>query len=48
VELPFSIGTVQLGASFIDQRSWVLMAIGGAGIALTTWAIYTLQKRMSG
>ena len=48
VELPFSIGTVQLGASFIEQRSWVLIAIGGAGIALTTWAIYTLQKRMSG
>jgi uncharacterized membrane protein YdjX (TVP38/TMEM64 family) len=48
VELPFSIGTVQLGASFIEQRSWVLMAIGGAGIVLTTWAIYTLQKRMSG
>ena len=48
VELPFSIGTVQLGASFIEQRSWVLIAIGGAGIVLTTWAIYTLQKRLSG
>jgi uncharacterized membrane protein YdjX (TVP38/TMEM64 family) len=47
VELPFSIGTVQLGASFIEQRSWLLIAIGGAGIMLTTWAIYTLQKRMS-
>lgn len=47
VELPFSIGTVQLGASFIEQRSWVLIAIGGAGIVLTTWAIYTLQKRLS-
>jgi hypothetical protein len=38
---------VQLGASFIEQRSWLLIAIGGAGIMLTTWAIYTLQKRMS-
>jgi len=48
VELPFSIGTVQLGASFVEQRSWLLIAIGGAGIVLTTWAIHTLQKRMSG
>ena len=48
VELPFAVGTVHLGASFIEQRSWVLIAIGGAGIGLTTWAIYTLQKRISG
>jgi len=47
VELPFAIGTVQLGASFVEQRSWVLVAVGGAGIVLTTWAIYTLQKRLS-
>jgi hypothetical protein len=25
----------------------VLVAVGGAGIVLTTWAIYTLQKRLS-
>ena len=47
VELPFAIGTVQLGASFVEQRSWVLLAVGGAGIVLTTWAIHTLQKRLS-
>jgi len=47
VELPFAIGTVQLGASFVEQRGWVLVAVGGAGIVLTTWAIYTLQKRLS-
>jgi len=47
VELPFAVGTVQLGASFVEQRSWVLVAVGGAGIVLTTWAIYTLQKRLS-
>jgi hypothetical protein len=38
---------VQLGASFVEQRSWVLVTVGGAGIVLTTWAIYTLQKRLS-
>lgn len=48
VELPFSIGTVHLGASFIEQRSWTLIAIGAAGIVLTTSAIYMLQKRLSG
>ena len=47
VELPFAIGTVYLGASFLQQRSFLLLTIGAAGIALTTWAIYTLQKRMS-
>jgi uncharacterized membrane protein YdjX (TVP38/TMEM64 family) len=47
VELPFAIGTVHLGASFVQQRSYLLLAIGAAGIILTTWAIYTLQKRLS-
>jgi uncharacterized membrane protein YdjX (TVP38/TMEM64 family) len=47
VELPFAIGTVHLGASFLEQRTAMLLAIGAAGVALTTWAIYTLQKRLS-
>jgi uncharacterized membrane protein YdjX (TVP38/TMEM64 family) len=47
VELPFAIGTVQLGASFLQQRTALLIAIGAIGIAATTWAIYTLQKRLS-
>jgi uncharacterized membrane protein YdjX (TVP38/TMEM64 family) len=47
VELPFAVGTVYLGASFLERRTSMLLAIGAAGIALTTWAIYTLQKRLS-
>jgi uncharacterized membrane protein YdjX (TVP38/TMEM64 family) len=47
VELPFAIGTVQLGASFLERQTVVLLAIGALGIALTSWAIYTLQKRLS-
>ncbi len=47
VELPFAIGTVLLGASFLNRQTLMLLAIGGAGIALSSWAIYTLQKRMS-
>jgi hypothetical protein len=27
VELPFAIGTVQLGASFVQQRSYMLLAL---------------------
>jgi uncharacterized membrane protein YdjX (TVP38/TMEM64 family) len=47
VELPFAIGTVHLGASFLEQRTLTLIAIGVLGIAATTWAIYALQKRLS-
>jgi uncharacterized membrane protein YdjX (TVP38/TMEM64 family) len=47
VELPFAFGTVHLGASFLAQETLMLVAIGAIGIALTTWAIYTLQKRLS-
>jgi uncharacterized membrane protein YdjX (TVP38/TMEM64 family) len=47
VELPFAVGTVYLGASFLERRTSMLLAIGALGIALTTWAIYTLQKRLS-
>jgi uncharacterized membrane protein YdjX (TVP38/TMEM64 family) len=47
VELPFAIGTVYLGASFLERRTALLLSIGAAGIAFTTWALYALQKRMS-
>lgn len=47
VELPFAIGTVYLGASFLERRTSMLLAIGALGIALTTWAIYALRKRLS-
>lgn len=47
VELPFAIGTVYLGASFLERRTFMLIGIGAVGIAFTTWAIYTLQKRLS-
>jgi uncharacterized membrane protein YdjX (TVP38/TMEM64 family) len=47
VELPFAIGTVLLGASFLQQRTAMLLAIGAVGVGATTWAIYALQKRLS-
>jgi len=48
VELPFAIGTVYLGASFLERQTALLLAIGAAGVAFTTWALYALQKRLSG
>lgn len=47
VELPFAVGTIYLGASFLEQQTLALVSIGAVGIVLTTWAIYTLQKRLS-
>ena len=46
-ELPYAIGTVYLGASFLERRLTTLLAIGALGLALTTWAIYALQRRLS-
>ena len=46
-ELPYAIGTVYLGASFLERRLTTLLAIGALGLAHTTWAIYALQRRLS-
>jgi uncharacterized membrane protein YdjX (TVP38/TMEM64 family) len=47
VELPFAIGTVYLGSSFLERRTALLLTIGGIGVGFTTWALYALQKRLS-
>jgi uncharacterized membrane protein YdjX (TVP38/TMEM64 family) len=44
-ELPFVIGTVYLGASFLERRMTTLLAIGALGVAFTAWALHALQKR---
>jgi uncharacterized membrane protein YdjX (TVP38/TMEM64 family) len=46
-ELPFSVGTVYLGATFLDRNVNMLVGIGLAGALLSTWAVYVLQKRLS-
>jgi uncharacterized membrane protein YdjX (TVP38/TMEM64 family) len=46
-ELPFSVGTVYLGATFLDRNVDMLVGIGLAGALLSTWAVYVLQKRLS-
>lgn len=46
-ELPISIGTVYLGATFLERNVFMLVGIGIAGALLSGWALYTLQKRLS-
>jgi uncharacterized membrane protein YdjX (TVP38/TMEM64 family) len=45
-ELPFVVGTIYLGASFVERRIMLLLAIGAAGAVFSAWAFYTLRKRL--
>jgi uncharacterized membrane protein YdjX (TVP38/TMEM64 family) len=46
-ELPYAIGTIYLGASFLERRLGWLLVIGAAGAAFSGWALYRLRKRLS-
>jgi uncharacterized membrane protein YdjX (TVP38/TMEM64 family) len=46
-ELPFALGTVYIGHSFLERRTLVLLAVGAAGVLLSAWALYTLQRKLS-
>lgn len=45
-ELPYAVGTVYLGASFLEQRTAVLLGLGALGILLGVWAFHLLRKRL--
>jgi uncharacterized membrane protein YdjX (TVP38/TMEM64 family) len=45
-ELPYAVGTVYLGASFLEQRPLVLVGLGVFGILFGVWAIHTLRRRL--
>jgi uncharacterized membrane protein YdjX (TVP38/TMEM64 family) len=45
-EIPYAVGTVYLGASFLEQRTTVLLGLGAAGILLGLWAFHLLRKRL--
>ncbi len=46
-ELPFALGTVYLGASFLERRIPLLLAIGALGIAFSVWAARRLRRQLS-
>ena len=46
-ELPFAIGTVYLGESFLERRLLTFLALAACGGLLSAWALHTLQKRLS-
>ena len=45
-EMPYAIGTVYLGASFLDRQLPVLLGVGAAGAVLMALAFRTLQRRL--
>lgn len=45
-ELPFALGTVYLGESFLERNYGLLIVIGLAGIALSVLAFIHLQRRI--
>ena len=45
-ELPFAVGTVYLGAGFLENRIAVLLAVGAAGILFSMWAFHMLDRKL--
>lgn len=46
-ELPYAVGTVYLGVSFVERRFYALLGLGIAGALSIVWAFHTFQKRLS-
>jgi uncharacterized membrane protein YdjX (TVP38/TMEM64 family) len=46
-ELPYAVVTVYVGASFLERRTYMLMAVGAAVAAFSAWAMYTLHRRVA-
>lgn len=44
-ELPYAVGAVYLGTSFLERRILPLLALGAAGAMLSLWALHSLQGR---
>jgi uncharacterized membrane protein YdjX (TVP38/TMEM64 family) len=45
-ELPYAVGTLYLGASFLERQPLTLIALGVAGALLMALAILALRKRL--
>ena len=44
-EVPYALGAVYLGTSFLERRIVPLLALGIAGVLLSLWAIRRLHHR---
>jgi uncharacterized membrane protein YdjX (TVP38/TMEM64 family) len=45
-ELPYAFATVLLGASFLERRSWVLLAVGLVLVAGSLFAFQNLRRQL--
>ncbi len=45
VEVPYALGAVYLGVSFLERNLLTLLALGLGGIALSFWALTRLHRR---
>jgi uncharacterized membrane protein YdjX (TVP38/TMEM64 family) len=45
-ELPYAVGTVYLGQSLLEQRTFLLLGLGTLGILFSAWAVRTLRRRL--
>ena len=46
-ELPYTVGTVYLGTSFLERRATALIAVGVLGALFVAWAFKALQRRIA-
>jgi uncharacterized membrane protein YdjX (TVP38/TMEM64 family) len=46
-EIPYALGAVFLGASFLERRIIPLVVLGVAGVLASTWAIKRIRRDMS-
>lgn len=46
-ELPYAVGTVYLGVSFVERRTYALLGLGLVGALCLAWALRMFYKRMS-
>lgn len=47
-EIPFAIGTVLVGDSVVQQRGWMLLALGAIGAGISAYALVRLRKHLRG
>jgi hypothetical protein len=43
-EVPYALGAVYLGASFLERRTLPILLLGVAGVLLSVWAVYRLHR----